>query len=47
MPENGTHGSEGGEDGVLLYPYHAPDLLDCRVASLLAMTGGLPLCSLQ
>jgi hypothetical protein len=20
--ENRTHGSEGGEDGVLLYPYH-------------------------
>lgn len=22
MRENRTHGSEGGEDGVLLYPYH-------------------------
>ena len=38
MRENRTHGSEGGEDGVLSYPYHEAK----RIARLIATTRARP-----
>ena len=34
MRENRTHGSEGGEDGVLLYPYRGNSASDLSIRSV-------------